>query len=160
MYPSATLSTTWPDLGSNPGRCSGKPATNCLRYGTAFLAWLFFYSQSEGWSPYWVHSARRSLNDLFVPALGDCDDGVFGGMKIGKGNWSTWRKRTPAPLCPPQIPLDQTRARTQTAAVGSQRLTAWGLSSLAYSSTKAEGDTFVRNEIELDGFVTQRICSS
>jgi hypothetical protein len=35
---SATLSTTnptWPDLGSNPGRRSGKPATNRLSYGTA-----------------------------------------------------------------------------------------------------------------------------
>jgi hypothetical protein len=37
--PSATLSTTnptWPDLRSNPGRRSGKPATNRLSYGTAF----------------------------------------------------------------------------------------------------------------------------
>jgi hypothetical protein len=36
--PSATLSTTnptWPDLGSNPGCCSGKPATNLLSYVTA-----------------------------------------------------------------------------------------------------------------------------
>jgi hypothetical protein len=55
-----------------------------------------------------------------VAALRDYDDGEFGGMKIGKGNRSTRRKPAPAPLCPPQIPLDQTRA----AAVGSQRLTA------------------------------------
>jgi hypothetical protein len=37
-FPSATLSTTnpiWPDLGSNPGRYGGKPATNRLNYGTA-----------------------------------------------------------------------------------------------------------------------------
>jgi hypothetical protein len=53
-------------------------------------------------------------------APGDYDDGDFGGMKIGRGNRSTRRKPTPAPLFPPQIPLDQTRA----AAVGSQRLTA------------------------------------
>jgi hypothetical protein len=36
--PSAILSTTnltWTDLGSNPGRRGGKPATNCLSYGTA-----------------------------------------------------------------------------------------------------------------------------
>jgi hypothetical protein len=36
--PSTTLSTTnptWPDLGSNPGRCGGKPATNHLSYGAA-----------------------------------------------------------------------------------------------------------------------------
>jgi hypothetical protein len=40
-----------------------------------------------------------------VPAPGDCDDGEFGGMKIGKGNRSTQRKPAPSPLCPPQIPL-------------------------------------------------------
>jgi hypothetical protein len=61
---------------------------------------------------------------LIVPAPGDCEGGEFGGMKIGKGNRSTRRRPAPAPLCPPQIPLDQTRARTQAAAVGSQRLTA------------------------------------
>jgi hypothetical protein len=59
-----------------------------------------------------------------VPATGDYDDGEFGGIKIGKGNRSTRRKPAPAPLCPPQIPLDQTRDRTRVAAVGSQRLTA------------------------------------
>jgi hypothetical protein len=30
-------------------------------------------------------------------------------MKIGRGNRSTRRKPAPAPLCPPQIPLYQTR---------------------------------------------------
>jgi hypothetical protein len=59
-----------------------------------------------------------------VPAPGDYDDGAIGGMKIGKGNRSTRRKPAPAPICPPQIPLDQTRDRTRTAAVGSQRQTA------------------------------------
>jgi hypothetical protein len=48
-------------------------------------------------------------------------------MKNGRGNRSTRRKPAPAPLCPPQIPLDQTRARTRAAAVGSQRLTAWAM---------------------------------
>jgi hypothetical protein len=36
--PSATLSTInpiWPDMGLNPGRRDGKPATNRLSYGTA-----------------------------------------------------------------------------------------------------------------------------
>jgi hypothetical protein len=56
---------------------------------------------------------------------GDC--GVFGGIKIGRGNRSTRRKPTPAPLCPPQIPHDQTRTRTRAVAVGSQRLTAWAM---------------------------------
>jgi hypothetical protein len=34
-YPSATFSTTWPGLGSNPGCYSGKPVTNHLSYGTS-----------------------------------------------------------------------------------------------------------------------------
>jgi hypothetical protein len=55
-----------------------------------------------------------------VLASGDCEDGEFGGMKIGRGNRSTWRKPAPAALCPPQIPLDQTRPRTWAVAVGSQ----------------------------------------
>jgi hypothetical protein len=59
-----------------------------------------------------------------VPAPGDCDDGEFGGMKIGRGNRSTRRKFAPAPLCPQQIPLVQIRTRTRAAEVGSQRLTA------------------------------------
>jgi hypothetical protein len=59
--------------------------------------------------------------------IGEGDCGAFGGMKIGRGNRSTQRKPAPAPLCPPQIPLDQTRDRTQGAAVGSQRLTAWAM---------------------------------
>jgi hypothetical protein len=59
-----------------------------------------------------------------VPASGDYDDGEFGGMKIGRGNQSTRRTPASAPFCPPQIPLDQTRARTRAAAVGSERLTA------------------------------------
>jgi hypothetical protein len=40
------------------------------------------------------------------------DCGEIGGMKIGRGNRSTRRKPAPAPLYPPQIPHDQTRART------------------------------------------------
>jgi hypothetical protein len=62
-----------------------------------------------------------------VPAPGDCEDREFGGMKIGRGDRSTRRKPAPTPLCPPQIPLDQTRARTRAAEVGSQRLTAWAM---------------------------------
>jgi hypothetical protein len=53
---------------------------------------------------------------------GDC--GAIGGIKIGRGNRSTRRKRSPEPLCPPLITHDQTLARTRSAAVGSQLLTA------------------------------------
>jgi hypothetical protein len=57
-----------------------------------------------------------------VPAPADYD-GEFCEMWIGSGNRSTRRKPAPALLCPTQIPLDQTRARTRAAAVESQRLT-------------------------------------
>jgi hypothetical protein len=43
-----------------------------------------------------------------VPALGDCEDGEFVGIN-GRGNRSTRRKPALTPLCPPQIPLDQTQ---------------------------------------------------
>jgi hypothetical protein len=46
---------------------------------------------------------------------------------IDGGNRNTRRKPAPAPLCPLQIPLDQTRDRTLAAAVGSQRLTAYAM---------------------------------
>jgi hypothetical protein len=59
-----------------------------------------------------------------VPAPCDCEDGEVGGLKIGRGNRNTRRKPAPAPICPPQIPLDQTRARMRATTVRSQRLTA------------------------------------
>jgi hypothetical protein len=59
--------------------------------------------------------------------IGEGDCGAIGGMKIDRESRSTRRKPAPAPLCPPQIPLDQTRDQTQAAAVGSQRLTAWAM---------------------------------
>jgi hypothetical protein len=65
---------------------------------------------------------------LYKPQMIDeVDCGEIGGMKIGRGNRSTRRKPAPAPLWPPQIPHDETRARTRAAAVGSQRLTAWAM---------------------------------
>jgi hypothetical protein len=63
---------------------------------------------------------------LYKPQMIDEGDyGAIDGIKVGRGNRNTRRKPAPAPLCPPQIPYDQTRARTRPAAVGSQRLTAW-----------------------------------
>jgi hypothetical protein len=52
----------------------------------------------------------------------DDDCGAIGGMKIGRRILITRREPASLPLRPPQIPLDLTRARTRTAAVGSQRL--------------------------------------
>jgi hypothetical protein len=56
--------------------------------------------------------------------INDGNCGPIGGLKTDRGNRIIQRKSTLAPLCPPQIPHVQTWARTRTAAVGSQRLTA------------------------------------
>jgi hypothetical protein len=80
---------------------------------------------------YYWWGAAKSLGTavtsglLYKPQMIDEGDyGAIDGMKIGRGNRSTRRKPAPTPLCPPQIPHDQTRARTRAAAVRSQRLTA------------------------------------
>jgi hypothetical protein len=44
-----------------------------------------------------------ATNWPIVPALDD-EGGAISGMRIGRGYGSTWRKPTPVPLCPPQIP--------------------------------------------------------
>jgi hypothetical protein len=71
---------------------------------TEELLYIFFLIRIVGVKSNWVHSARWPI----VPAPGDYEDGEFGGMKIGRGTRSTWRKPAPAPLCPPQIPHDLT----------------------------------------------------
>jgi hypothetical protein len=86
---------------------------------------LFFLNSHSGrWSPRWVHSARSPLNGLLylprvIMMMENLVEWKFAGeTKVLGEN---------LPLCPPQIPLDQTRARTRVAAVGSQRLTAWAM---------------------------------
>jgi hypothetical protein len=87
----------------------------------------FLNLQSGGWSPNWVHSPRRPfiLGLLYLPRVLVRMENLV--EWIGRGNRSTRRKPAPAPNCTPQIPLDQIRARTGGAAVGSQRLTAWAM---------------------------------
>jgi hypothetical protein len=82
-----------------------------------------FFLLSVGWTKSLSTAATSGL--LYKPQMIDEDDcGAVGGIKIGRGNRSIRRKPAPEPICPPQIPHDQTRARTRAAAVGSQRLTA------------------------------------
>jgi hypothetical protein len=83
----------------------------------------FFNWYSGGWIP--VGSTRQCGHQWpIVPAPGNYDDGEIGGM-IGRRNRSNRRKLAPVPLCPPQTSYaDWTWTRA--AAVGSQRVTAWG----------------------------------
>jgi hypothetical protein len=75
----------------------------------------------------WVHLVLRPLFGLLYQPqmIDDCE--AIGGMRIGRGNWSTRRKPASVSLCPPQIPHDLTRAPTRAAAVGSRRLTSWAM---------------------------------
>jgi hypothetical protein len=76
----------------------------------------------------WVHLLLRPLLVYCTnPRRYMMVTGATGGLNIGRGNRSTRSKLAPSPLCPPQIPHDQTRARTRATAVGSQRLTAWAM---------------------------------
>jgi hypothetical protein len=69
---------------------------------------------------------------LYQPRMlgdGDCEE--IDGMKIGKGNRSTRRKPAPAPLCPPQIPHDQTWVSTRGGKPATNRLR-YGAAKLSY----------------------------
>jgi hypothetical protein len=78
-----------------------------------FIGWINFWIRIVGGG---VHTgSTRKVGHFWpiVPAPGDCEDGEVGEMKIDRGNQSTRRKPAPAPLCPPQTPLGQTRVRTR-----------------------------------------------
>jgi hypothetical protein len=71
------------------------------------ISWTFFVIISGvGLSPLGTAAISGLLYKPQVIDEGDC--GAIGGIKIGRGNRSIRRKPAPAPLCPPQIPHDQT----------------------------------------------------
>jgi hypothetical protein len=73
-----------------------------------------------------VHFVHQPLTGLlYQPQMIDDECGAVSGIRIGRGNRSTWRKPASVPLCPPKIPHDLTWARTRAAEVGSRRLTTW-----------------------------------
>jgi hypothetical protein len=77
-----------------------------------------------GWD--WVRLVRRPLTGiLYQPRMIDDECRAVSGIRIGRRNRNTRRKPAQVSLCSPQIPHDLTWART--AAVGSQRLTAWAM---------------------------------
>jgi hypothetical protein len=71
---------------------------------------------------------------LYQPRMIHHDYAAVGKIRIGRGNGSTRRKSVPVPLCPPEIPHNLTWDWTRTAAVGSQRLTAWAMSRPLYET--------------------------
>jgi hypothetical protein len=86
----------------------------------------FLIVSSVGWD--WVHLVHRPLTGLlYQPRMIDDECGAVGGMRIGRGNWSTRRKPAPVSLSAPQIPYNLNWARTRPAAFGSRWLTAWAM---------------------------------
>jgi hypothetical protein len=75
--------------------------TEVQLWESRLLMWVFFISR-VGLSPLGTAAISGLLYKPQMIAEGDC--GAIGGMKIGRGNRSTRRKPTPAPLCPPQNP--------------------------------------------------------
>jgi hypothetical protein len=49
------------------------------------------------------HSGTSATNWCILPAPGDCKDGEFGGIKIGRGNRSTRRSRKVADSSPDEV---------------------------------------------------------
>jgi hypothetical protein len=81
-----------------------------------FAYLVIFFFQFLGVGSAWVHLVRRPLFGLlYQPRMIDDECAVLGGMRIGRGNRNTRRKRVPMTLCAPQIPYDlnwnATRAR-------------------------------------------------
>jgi hypothetical protein len=116
----------WPEGLRNATKISGRITSVQVEIRTGHLqntnVERFLNIILSGVSPLGTVAATGLFYQPRMIDDGDC--GAFGGMKYGRGNRSTRRKPAPAPLCPPQIPHDQTRVRPRTVAVGSQRLTA------------------------------------
>jgi hypothetical protein len=63
-YSSAILSTTnptWPDPCANPGRRGGKPATNRLSYGAAYVIVVTSSLQGRVWRIHWQNACSSNI---------------------------------------------------------------------------------------------------
>jgi hypothetical protein len=122
--------------------------TSCPLNGNGPLQYYFFIIFS-GVRPNPIGTAA-TIDLLCHPQMiYDGDFGTISGVKIGRGNRSTRRKRAPVPLCPQQIPHVLTGARTRAAAVGSQRLRALAMARLICTATVA-----IRGGLKLKIFVS------
>jgi hypothetical protein len=133
------------------------------------MGWSGFNAQQGKW---WLSAPQRPLYPpsytIFINShsggvesqLGPLDTSATSGLlyllrvilrienlvewRLEGENRSTRRKPAPAPLSPPQIPLDQTRPRSRPAAVGSQRLTSWAMERPSYTK---EIDLFPEDKV-------------
>jgi hypothetical protein len=104
------------------GHVSNKAADFILNY----VSFFFFLIRIVGGGAH--IGCPRGTAVLYwpiVPVPGECEDIELGGMKWGwQGKPKYSEKICPGVILPTTNPTCQTRARTRTAAVGSQRLTA------------------------------------
>jgi hypothetical protein len=66
----------------------------------------FFFVVSLGGVRLSPLGTSATVGLLYQPRMIDDDYAANGGMRLGRGNWSTRRKPAPVPLYPPQIPHD------------------------------------------------------
>jgi hypothetical protein len=96
----------------------------CQSVGTLYFFIIIILS-AERLSPLGTATATGLLYKPQMIDDGDCE--AIGGMNIGRGNRSTRRKPAPAPLCPLQIPYEQTCARNPGRRGGKPALAAWAM---------------------------------
>jgi hypothetical protein len=96
-------------------KCSGLMfSRDRITYYLLYIAVILFL---DSWDDVRLYPLSSLLSQS---RMIDDEYGAVGGMRIGKGNRSTWRKPAPVILCQPQIPHDLTWAQTRASAVGSQ----------------------------------------
>jgi hypothetical protein len=135
-HPAYTVMLTWKTIISLATNCTSSSAQYSIRIcRLGRSTWAFQWSYlnikirnfSGGWSPvgstlhggHWL--AYCSLPRVIMM------ENLVEWRLAGETKVLGGKKTTPAPLCPPQIPLEQTQDRTQAATVGIQRLTAWAM---------------------------------
>jgi hypothetical protein len=98
-------------------------------YSTSILPWPLFFLIRIVVGGIQLDSLGTSATSWpIVPAPGDYEDGEFGGMMISWGNRSIYSEKTcPSATLSTTNPTWSNRTRTQAAALGSQRLTAWAM---------------------------------
>jgi hypothetical protein len=76
----------------------------CPSHPHSFISEIFFLIGIVGVESKLGPLGTAATYRPIVLAPGDYDDGTFGGIIIGRGNRSTWRKLAPVPLCLPKTP--------------------------------------------------------
>jgi hypothetical protein len=112
----------------------------------SILKWLsiLFNSHSGGWSPNWVHSARRPLR-LWWWSIWWNEDWQ------GKPKYS--EETCPSVTLSTTNPTCQTQARTRATAVGSQRLTTWAMARSLTLYLLGKGNIWIVRNKNLTGWI-------